>query len=197
MKKSPQRQCFQGREDWRVWLAENHATAQEAWLVIHKQHMAQAGLTYAEALEEALCFGWIDGILKRIDDEKHTVRFSPRRKNSIWSELNKKRVGKLIQAGRMTEAGLAKIQEAKANGQWEKAAVREDVRVVPRELMAALAQNAQARENFEKLAPSYRRQFIYWINDAKRDETRRKRIEATIKLLVANRRLGIESPYED
>jgi uncharacterized protein YdeI (YjbR/CyaY-like superfamily) len=157
----------------------------------------KAGLTYVEALEEALCFGWIDGILKRIDDEKHTIRFSPRRKNSIWSEQNKKRIRKLIQEGRMTEAGLAKIKEAKANGQWERAAVREDVTLVPPELTAALAGSAQARENFEKLAPSYRKQFIYWIGSAKREETREKRIKTTIKLLVANRRLGIESPYED
>jgi uncharacterized protein YdeI (YjbR/CyaY-like superfamily) len=197
MKEASKRQRFQGPEDWRAWLAENHATAQEVWLVIRKKHTSKAGLTYVDALEEALCFGWIDGILKRIDDEKHTVRFSPRRKNSIWSEQNKKRVGKLIQEGRMTEAGLAKIKEAKANGQWEKAAVREDVTAVPPELTAALARNAQARVNFEKLAPSYRKQFIYWVSTAQRDQTREKRIKATIKLLVANRRLGMESPYED
>jgi uncharacterized protein YdeI (YjbR/CyaY-like superfamily) len=197
MKESSKRRCFRGREDWRTWLAAHHATAQEIWLVIRKTHTAKAGLTYAEALEEALCFGWIDGILRRIDEEKHTIRFSPRRKNSIWSEQNKKRVAKLIQGGRMTEAGLARIKEAKANGQWEKAAVREDVTVVPPELIAALAENVQARENFEKLAPSYRKQFIYWIGSAKRDETREKRIRTTIRLLVANRRLGIESPYRD
>lgn len=197
MKKPPKRQCFQGPEDWRAWLTAHHATAQEIWLVIRKKHTPKAGLTYVEALEEALCFGWIDGILKRIDDEKHTIRFTPRRKNSIWSEPNKKRVGKLIQEGRMTEAGLAKIKEAKTNGQWEKAAVREDVTVVPPELTAALAGNAQARENFEKLAPSYRKQFIHWISTAKRDQTREKRIKTTIRLLAANRKLGMESPYED
>jgi uncharacterized protein YdeI (YjbR/CyaY-like superfamily) len=197
MKESSKRRCFRGREDWRTWLAAHHATAQEVWLVIRKKHAGKAGLTYVAALEEALCFGWIDGILKRIDDEKHTVRFTPRRKNSIWSELNKKRVAKLIQEGRMTEAGLARIKEAKANGQWEKAAVRADVTVVPPELTAALAGNARARESFEKLAPSYRKQFIYWISAAKREETREKRIKTTIKLLAANRRLGIESPYKD
>ncbi len=197
MKETSQRRCFRSREHWRAWLAENHAAAQEIWLIVRKKHTNRAGLTYAEALEEALCFGWIDGILKRIDDEKHTIRFSPRRKNSIWSEQNKKRVAKLIQEGRMTEAGLAKVDEAKANGQWAKAAVREDVTVVPPELTAALAENVQARASFEKLAPSYRKQFIYWISTAKRDETRAKRIKTTIKLLVANRRLGMESPYKD
>jgi uncharacterized protein YdeI (YjbR/CyaY-like superfamily) len=197
VKKPSERQCFRDRRDWRAWLAENYATAREIWLVIRKKHAAKAGLTYVEALEEALCFGWIDGILKRIDDEKHTVRFTPRRKNSIWSELNKNRVATLIQEGRMTEAGLARIKEAKANGQWAKAAAREDVTVVPPELTAALADNDQARENFEKLAPSHRKQFLYWIGSAKRDETRAKRIKTAIRMLMANRKLGMESPYKD
>ena len=165
---------------------------EELWLIIYKKHAGKSGLTYVEALEEALCFGWIDGILKRIDDEKHTIRFSPRRKNSIWSEHNKKRVRKLIKEGRMTDAGLARIREAKANGQWDKAAQREDITVVPAELTEALARNEKARLNFEALAPSYRRQFIYWVAIAKRDETRRKRIEETIELLIRNKKLGMK-----
>ncbi len=192
MKEAAKRQSFKGREDWRAWLAENHATAQEVWLVFYKKHVGKPGLTYIEALEEALCFGWIDGILKRIDGEKHTIRFSPRRKNSIWSEQNKKRIGRLTQEGRMAETGLAKVWEAKANGQWEKAAARGDVTVVPPELTAALAEHAQARENFEKLAPSYRRQFIYWVSVAKRDQTRRKRVAEVLRLLVRSERLGMK-----
>jgi uncharacterized protein YdeI (YjbR/CyaY-like superfamily) len=192
MKGASKRQGFKGRDEWRAWLAENHATAQEMWLVFYKKHVGKPGLTYLEALEEALCFGWIDGILKRIDGEKHTIRFSPRRKNSIWSEHNKKRVARLIQEGRMAEAGLARIREAKANGQWAKAVVREDVTIVPPELTAALAENARARDNFEKLAPSYRRQFIYWISDAKRDETRRRRVAEVVHLLARNERLGMK-----
>lgn len=180
------------RDEWRTWLVENHQAAKELWLIFYKKHTGRSGLTYAEALEEALCFGWIDGILKRIDHEKHTIRFSPRRANSIWSEHNKKRVRKLIREGRMTDAGLAKVQEAKANGQWDKAAQREDITIVPAELTKALAGNEQARLNFEALAPSYRRQFIYWVAVAKRDETRRKRIEETIDLLVRNEKLGMK-----
>src|SRR5512134_5387 len=99
MKEASKRQGFTGRDDWRAWLAENHATAPEMWLVFYKKHVGKPGLTYLEALEEALCFGWIDGILKRIDDEKHLIRFSPRRRNSIWSELNKRRVRTLIREG--------------------------------------------------------------------------------------------------
>jgi uncharacterized protein YdeI (YjbR/CyaY-like superfamily) len=181
---------FTDRDAWRAWLADNHETANEMWLLFHKKHTGKSGLTYIEALEEALCFGWIDGILKRIDDEKHMIRFSPRRKNSIWSEQNKKRIGRLIKEDRMTEAGLAKIKEAKANGQWAKARVREDITIVPPELTEALAGNEQARLNFESLAPSYRRQFIYWVAVAKHDETRRKRIDGTIDLLIRNKKLG-------
>ena len=114
---------FPGREQWRAWLGENHDAAKELWLVFHKKHTGKGGLTYDEAVEEALCFGWIDGILKRIDDEKHMVRFCPRRKNSIWSERNKERVRRMIEAGRMTDIGLAKVQEAKENGQWAKAEI--------------------------------------------------------------------------
>ncbi len=183
---------MRSRHQWRAWLTKNHATAQEMWLVFYKKHTGKPGLSYIEALEEALCFGWIDGILKRIDDEKHTVRFSPRKKDSIWSELNKKRVSQLIEDGRMTEAGLAKVNEAKANGQWEKAAEREDITVVPPELTAALARNAKARRNFEKLAPCYRKQFIYWVGIAKRDETRRRRVVETICLLETDQRLGMK-----
>jgi uncharacterized protein YdeI (YjbR/CyaY-like superfamily) len=183
---------MRSRGQWRTWLVENHAAATEIWLVFYKKHTGRPGVAYVEAVEEALCFGWIDGIVKRIDDEKHTIRFSPRRKNSIWSELNKQRVGRLIEAGRMTEAGLAKVDEAKANGQWDKAAQREDPTLVPPELTAALARNAKARQSFAKLAPCYRKQFIYWVASAKRDETRCKRLAQAVRLLSCGKRLGIE-----
>jgi len=186
------RRAFRNRDMWRTWLAENHATAQSLWLVFYKRHTGKAGLTYDEAVEEALCFGWIDGILKRIDDEKHMTRFCPRRKHSIWSERNKERVRRMIEAGRMTEAGLAKIRQAKENGQWDKAGEREDVTIVPAELTEALAKDERARSNFESLAPCYRKHFIGWVGTAKRQETRRKRVAEAVRLLRENRRLGIE-----
>jgi uncharacterized protein YdeI (YjbR/CyaY-like superfamily) len=191
MKQPRELQSFIDRDTWRAWLAQNHATAKEICLIFYKRHTGKPGLTYVEALEEALCFGWIDGIVRRIDDQQHTIRFSPRRKNSIWSQQNKKRVGRLIQEGRMTEAGLAKVKEAKANGQWAKTAVREDTTLVPPKLTAALAENAEARRSFEKLAPCYRKQFLYWIGSAKRDETRQKRVTEAVRLLACNKRLGM------
>lgn len=183
---------FGSRVEWRAWLAENHAAANEMWLLLYKKHTGKPGLSYDQAIEEALCFGWIDGILKRIDDEKHTIRFSPRRKNSIWSQRNKERVRRMIDEGRMTEVGLAKVQEAKKNGQWDKAAVRADVTQVPDALAKGLARNARARRNFERLAPSYRRRFIYWVASAKREETRTKRVREAVELLAQDKELGLK-----
>jgi len=154
-------------------------------------------VTYDEAVEEALCFGWIDGILKRIDGDKHMVRFCPRRAKSIWSERNKERVRKMIEAGRMTEDGMAKVREAKENGQWENAAEREDVTVVPPELAAALAKDERARLNFEKLAPSCRRQFIALVATAKREETRRRRVALAVKMIRENRRMEMGQRLQD
>jgi len=173
-------------------LELNHATERELWLILYKKHTGKAGLDYEGAVEEALCFGWIDGIVKRIDNEKHTIRFSPRRKRSIWSEPNKQRAGKLIAEGLMTPAGMARINEARQNGQWYNAAVQKPTPDVPVELTAALAKHRRARAYFENLAPSYRRQFIWWIATAKRDETRQKRVAEALELLAENRKLGMK-----
>ena len=191
MAQTSHRRAMRDREQWRTWLAEHHATAKEIWLIFYKKHTGKPGLAYEEAVEEALCFGWIDGILKRIDDEKHTIRFSPRRKNSVWSQRNKTLVRKMIEEGRMTEVGLGKVAEAKANGQWGKAAQREDATCVPAELEAALAKDKRARQNFERLAPSYRKQFIYWVASAKREETQRRRVAEAVELLAQNKRMGM------
>jgi len=182
---------FGHRNEWRAWLEENHATAQELWLVIYKKHTGKVGVTYEEAVEEALCFGWIDGVMKRLDAEKYALRFSPRKKGSVWSELNKRRVAKLIKQGRMTEAGLAKVKEAKANGQWRAAKLREDSTNIPADLRQALKANLQAWRNFERLAPSHKRQYIYWITSAKTEKTRQRRIQETVRLIAENRRLGM------
>jgi len=187
------RQIFKNRDDWRAWLADNHAVEKEIWLVLHKKHTGKQSISYDEAVEEALCFGWIDGIVKSMDDEKYALRFSPRRGGSVWSEANKKRVARVIAQGRMTKAGLVKIKEAKKNGEWDKAAQREDVTNVPTDLRRALQANRAAQRYFDALAPSHQRQYIYWITDAKKDETRRRRIQAALRLLRENRKLGIDT----
>jgi uncharacterized protein YdeI (YjbR/CyaY-like superfamily) len=182
---------FTHRDSWRAWLEENHATAKEAWLVHYKKHTGQPGLALEEAVEEALCFGWIDGVLKPIDEEKYALRYSPRKKDSVWSETNKRRVRKLIKQGRMTEVGLAKIREAKANGEWRAATLREDTTNVPDDLRQALKANSPARRNFDRLAPSHKRQYIYWITSAKTDKTRQRRIQETVRLVMESKKLGV------
>jgi uncharacterized protein YdeI (YjbR/CyaY-like superfamily) len=111
---------FTSAHEWRDWLLANHAVETEVWLTFYKKHVSRPGITFEEATDEALSFGWIDSSMRRIDDEKYVLRYTPRRKGSNWSE-HKKRVAELIEQGRMTEAGLAKIDEAKRSGKWGKA----------------------------------------------------------------------------
>ena len=108
------------REDWRAWLEQNHATEKEVWLLYYKKHTGKPTIPYDDAVEEALCFGWIDSLVKRIDDEKYTQKFTPRKNRSVWSESNKKRAKRTIKLGRMTGAGLHKIRAAKKSGEWYK-----------------------------------------------------------------------------
>ncbi len=177
--------------EWQAWLKQNHDKEKEIWLIHYKKHSGKCGFTYDEAVEAALCFGWIDGIMKIIDDEKHIIRYTPRRKRSIWSELNRKRVKKLIEEGRMTEFGMAKIREAKDNGEWDRAFVHDDIAKLPDDLFSALQKDKKAFNNFEKLSPSNKKQFVWWINDAKREETRQRRIEKTVKMAEKNIKPGI------
>jgi uncharacterized protein YdeI (YjbR/CyaY-like superfamily) len=181
---------FETPGQWRAWLRKNGAVDKEAWLVLHKKRTGRSSITLEEATEEALCFGWIDSSLQRIDDDSYALRYTPRRKRSPWSEINRRRAAKLIRQGRMTDAGLAAIEEAKRNGEWNKAPHRVDVGRVPSDLRTALATSGRARTAFDKLAPSYKRQFLGWIANAKTDATRARRIQKTISLLEEDRKLG-------
>jgi uncharacterized protein YdeI (YjbR/CyaY-like superfamily) len=186
------RKSFKNRAVWRAWLVKNHAAEKELWLVFYKKNSNKPTVTYDEAVEEALCFGWIDSIIKAIDEEQYATRFSPRKSGSVWSETNKRRVVKMIKQGRMTPIGLAKIQEAKKNGEWDKASQRDDTSVVPDDLKHALQANKQAQRNFETVSRSQKRLFIYWITSAKRDETRQRRIRKTMQMLRDNEKIGID-----
>jgi len=183
---------FQNTDGWRAWLQENHTTQKEAWLVILKNHVPQPGVFYEEAVEEAVCFGWIDGIMKSADAGFYFLRFSPRKRGSIWSVSNQIRVERLIAQGRMTEAGMAKVREAKENGEWEAAIRREDTSSLPKDLRGALKKNAEAQANFEKFSASQKKQFLYWIANAKTEKTRQKRIQEMVEMVANNKRLGEE-----
>ena len=143
-------------------------------------------------MEEALCFGWIDGIMKRVDDEKCARKFMPRKSRSKWAESNKTRAEKMMREGRMTEAGMAKIEDAKKNGEWFKYHVRPKELDVPVFIEEALRKNRKAYENFNGLAIGYRNMYVAWISSAKREETRKKRIAEAIGLLEQNKKLGLK-----
>jgi len=154
-----------------------------------KKHVARPSVTLAEAVEEALCFGWIDGHLRRIDDESHALRFTPRGRRSVWAQSNKDRVERLIREGRMTPAGFAAVEAAKASGEWDAATAREDVDAVPDDLAGALRE-AGVEEAFTSMPPSHRKQYLYWVNEAKRDETRQRRIADTVRRVREGERPG-------
>jgi uncharacterized protein YdeI (YjbR/CyaY-like superfamily) len=179
--------AFNSPEEWRAWLEEHHATDQEAWLLHSKVNAAQRFLSYEEALDEALCFGWIDGLLNTVDSETFALRYSPRKSRSIWSVGNQQRVARLIQEGRMTPAGLQKIAEAKENGEWQAAIDREDVDAIPEDLLQELKKE-KAWTSFKNWPASKKKQHLYWLNSAKRPETRQKRIMAIVEMAKRNQK---------
>jgi len=177
------KKLFITRKEWRNWLEKNHNKETEIWLIFYKVKVKKASLKYEDAVEEALCFGWIDSTVKRIDNEKHMQRYTPRKAKSNWAVSNKTRVKKLIKKGLMTEFGLDSIIIAKQNGSWNKLDNIETRLEIPEELKDAFKTNNKAKELFEKLAPSRKKQIIWWIESAKRIETREKRIKDTIIIL--------------
>jgi uncharacterized protein YdeI (YjbR/CyaY-like superfamily) len=184
-----ERYVFEDGAAWRAWLQANQASVAAAWLVIAKSHVT-TGLHYEAAIEEALCFGWIDGVMKSLDADGYLLRFSPRRAGSVWSLSNRRRVEKLVAEGRMTEAGLEKVRIAQGNGAWEQAVQRDAVTDPTDDLAAALQANPVAQANFMALAPTYKRQFRYWIDSAKTAPTRLKRVQAAVELLAQGKRMG-------
>jgi uncharacterized protein YdeI (YjbR/CyaY-like superfamily) len=185
-------QHFASRRDWRLWLEKNHQTKKEAWLIFYKKHTGKPNVTYDEAVEEAICFGWIDSIVQRVDGEKFARKFTHRKPNSNWSEFNKKRADKMIVQGRMTKAGLELVNRAKQKGQWNRSSPTKRETSIPEYIQDALRTSEKALTDFTKLAPSYRRQYIGWVDSAKKEETRRKRLAEVIGVLERNEKLGMK-----
>lgn len=179
------------RSAWRSWLRKNHRRKTEIWLLLYKKHVDKPGVSYPEAVEEALCFGWIDGILKRIDDESHVIRFSPRKSKSRWADSNKRRVAAMIEAGKMTQAGMALVEAAQQSGAWDEADTLDRPPSMPEDLAAALARNQRAAHNFDGFAAGYRRDYLRWVLAAKRPETRQRRIREVVKRAARNQKPGM------
>jgi uncharacterized protein YdeI (YjbR/CyaY-like superfamily) len=171
------------RSEFRAWLSKHHSQKESIWVVIYKAASGKKNLTPADVAEEALCFGWIDSVPNKLDQDRYKLRVSPRKPTSAWSAINKKRVKALIAQGLMTAHGLKKVNLAKANGTWTKL-FSSDRLEMPKELSALLKKSKKADEFYQKMAPSSKKIILEWINSAKTDETRLKRIKETVRLAL-------------
>lgn len=171
------------RAHWRTWLAQNHTQTTGIWLVYAKKS-AGGSLTYAEAVEEALCFGWIDSVVKPVDERRWRQHFTPRKPRSTWSKVNKERLARLEAAGLIHPAGQSKIDAAKADGSWTALDAVEAL-IVPPDFQRALRSDPSASKNFHALTPGVRKRYLYWIASAKRPQTRAARIAKAVTLARA------------
>lgn len=174
------------RKQWRRWLAKHHASSPGIWLVRHKQHTGLESMPYEELVREALCFGWIDSLVKRLDDDRFAIKVTPRKPASRWSDINRKRWNELEATGLLAAPGLAAAPTGKSY------APRAPIPELPAYIARAFKTNAAAWQHFQSLAPTYRRDFVVWIHTAKRPETRNRRIRESIELLSAGRKLGLK-----
>lgn len=173
------------RDQWRTWLANHHTQTDSIWLVTYKKHTGNRYLSYDDIVEEALCFGWIDSLPRKLDADRTMLLLSPRRPRSPWSRLNKDRIIQMLAQGLMTPAGQEKIDQAKADGSWT---FLDDVEalIIPDDLAAALAANSQAQKYFEAFSSSSKKGILQWIKRAKQATTRKRRIAKTVELAAQN-----------
>src|ERR1700730_17404394 len=177
---------IRSRQQWRTWLAKHHASSAGVWLVRYKAHTRVKSIPYEDTVREALCFGWIDSLIKRLDSDRYALKVTPRQPTSKWSDINRKRWAELEAAGLLMSAGLA---AAPTNNTYAPRPVIPDLPVY---IAKALKTNSKAWEFFRELAPTYRRDFVVWIHTAKRPETRDRRTRESIRLLAAGKKLGLK-----
>ncbi len=174
------------RQHWRIWLEKHHASSPGVWLAFYKDHTGVASIAYEDSVREALCFGWIDNLIRRLDDDRYARKFTPRKPASKWSDSNRKRWAELKAAGLLTAAGLTAAPTDNAY------APRPAIPELPAYIRKALKANAKVWKFFQELAPHHRRHFVAWIHSAKRPETREKRVRESIALLAGGKKLGLK-----
>lgn len=174
------------RRQWRAWLKEHHASSQGVWLAFHKDHTGVTSIPYEDAVRESLCFGWIDSLIKRLDDDRYARKFTPRKATSKWSDINRKRWAELKAAGLLAAPGVSAAPTANSY------APHPPIPELPAYVARAFKADPKAWRHFRELAPTYRRHFVAWIHTAKRPETRKRRIRESIRLLSAGNRLGLK-----
>ena len=177
-------------DQWREWLDEHHDSEPEIWLIFYKLHTGVASVAHGDALDEALCFGWVDSLVKRLDDRRYTVKFTPRRADSRWSTINRKRYAALKASGRLKPSG---VKRAPTNRGYAAPPPRDTMpSKLPAYIETALRKHPGALRNFEALAPSHRRRYVGWIESGKREDTKARRLKEAIRLLAAGRELGLK-----
>ncbi len=186
--KEPEVIAFESRADWRNWLDKNHARTEGIWLRFFKKDSGVKTIKYAEALDEALCYGWIDGQLKKGAAQSYLQRFTPRRRRSIWSKRNTEHVARLTREGLMHAAGLKEVESAKTDGRWEAAYEGPGAMTMPEDFVAAVKKNSKAKKTFDSLDKRNRYSIAWRLQAAKKPETRQRRFEAMIKMLEAGER---------
>ena len=176
---------FATRQGWRDWLAENHATSTGVFVVYFKKSAGRSGPTYDDLIEEALCFGWVDSVARAVDEQRTSLWFCPRKKGSGWAATNKARIARLEAEGLIAPAGRAAIEQAKKDGSWSKLD-RSEAIVTPPALARALRAYPGSKRNFDAFPPGVRKQLIFWVDDAKRAETRDQRADEIARLAQQN-----------
>ena len=174
------------RARWRAWLDANHGSASEIWLVFHKPHTGKTSIDYEDSVEEALCFGWVDSLIRRLDDDRYARKFTPRKSDSVWSDLNRKRYAKVEALGLLASAGRERAPTAK---RYPRRLKRSSA--VPAYIERALKAEPRAWATFARLTPRERTMYVGWIDDAKRAETKARRIEKAVRQLAAGKKLGL------
>lgn len=176
------------RAEWRRWLERNHDRASEAWVVFHKQSSGRrSGLSYEDSVEEALCFGWVDSLVKGLDDSRYLRKFTPRKPDSAWSTSNRRRYEKLKAQGLLAPAGITRAPTSKSGD-----VPRPSITALAKDIRTAVKANPRAWAFFHDLAPSHKRNYIIWIESAKRPETRTKRLTEAVRLLASGKKLGLK-----
>jgi uncharacterized protein YdeI (YjbR/CyaY-like superfamily) len=175
----------ESRAEWRAWLQKNHTQKESIWLVLYKKGHEGSSLAVGEAVEEALCFGWIDGLTNKMDEKRFKLLLAPRKPKGVWSKINKARVARLIKTGQMQPAGLAIIKQAKKSGAWN-ALNDSDSLKYPQDLVKAFSKNKKAKKHFDAFPPSAKKMILWWIQSAKTKETQARRLNETVEKASEN-----------
>jgi len=178
---------FDTQTDWLIWLEANHSSVAGIWVRFAKKNTGIPSMTYAEARDGALMYGWIDGVKNRIDDTYYALRFVPRRAKSVWSKINCEIAETLIAEGKMKPAGLVQVEAAKADGRWDNAYASQSKMTIPPELQAAFDKNPDAKAFYETITKANQYAFLYRIHTAKKPETRARHVQKTIDMLLEGR----------